>query len=497
MDPGEEPPPLPLSLRRTCSCSCLCCGAPSSAWRRSLKRKLHKEHEDDDDDDVDEEDEKEERRIEPALSVATSAVEGVARVEIENEAAALREALGSHQQSMQDLYSELEAERNAAATAASEAMSMILRLQREKAEALMDARQFKRFAEEKMAHDQQEIATLEDLLFKREQAIQSLSCEVQAYKYRLLSYGIVDSNNPNPPSEPQTPEAGAGNVNQSFDLPAFNYPPLRCVIPPGDVDSMDDTADKYPFGETPREHFQKLEQRIYQLERNPSSSRFSNAVEKGVVGQSPRRPRHLRKFSTDSYGSGSGPFLFRGDPVMEYNKGDESPVTLDRASDGGRRDDLSDRVYTIDAVHGATVGMCDDYASTPRESGSKCDAGRVDEEEIKKLYMRLQMLEADRESMRQAIISMGTDKAQMVLLKEIAQQLCKEVAPEKKVVKRASFIKKFSAMSVMKWITSVVLWRKKSSRIKYPIGLSGNNVGLLLLLDKSTRARHRRFLTRT
>ncbi|KAF5176068.1 hypothetical protein FRX31_034344 [Thalictrum thalictroides] len=35
-------------------------------------------------------------------------------------------------------------------------MSMILRLQRQKAEIQMETRQFKQFAEEKMAHDQQD-----------------------------------------------------------------------------------------------------------------------------------------------------------------------------------------------------------------------------------------------------------------------------------------------------------------------------------------------------
>uniref|UniRef100_A0A6V7QYH5 GTD-binding domain-containing protein n=1 Tax=Ananas comosus var. bracteatus TaxID=296719 RepID=A0A6V7QYH5_ANACO len=193
MDPGEEPPPSPLRNGGTCSCSCLCCGpgsVPSEGSRHSLKRKLEQM----------EEAEAEGSKGEPP----SNAAEGVARVEIGNEAAALREAVGRQQQSIQELYAELEAERNAAATAASEAMSMILRLQREKAEAQMEGRQFKRFAEEKMAHDQQEIATLEDLLFKRDQALQSLSCEVQAYKHRLLSYGILDHPLPSS-SEPQTP----------------------------------------------------------------------------------------------------------------------------------------------------------------------------------------------------------------------------------------------------------------------------------------------------
>ncbi|KAF2558030.1 hypothetical protein F2Q68_00017012 [Brassica cretica] len=46
----------------------------------------------------------------------------------------------------------------------------------------------------------------------------------------------------------------------------------------------------------------------------------------------------------------------------------------------------------------------------------------VNEPDIEKLYTRLQALEADRESLRHTIVSMRTNKAQLVLLKEIAKE---------------------------------------------------------------------------
>ncbi|KAJ3673560.1 hypothetical protein LUZ60_005552 [Juncus effusus] len=425
-------------------------------------------------------------------------VEGIARVEIENEAAALREALSRHQQSILDLCAELEAERNASASATSEALAMILRLQREKAECQMEARQFRRFAEEKMAHDQQEIATLEELLFKRDQAMQALSCEVQAYKHRLLSYGVLDPI-PNA-SEPNTP-CDQLDPPPPTPLAPYNYPPLRCRLTvPSSSDDEPVEPDKY--GDTPREHLQKLERRICQLEKMPS-----NVMEKGVVvGQSSSSPRTLPKHlmrcrfssSFDSFGSRSGNFL----------RGEEFPVAVDRPSAFDGDGEASDRIYTIRVCGGE-----DSYASTPRELGvgptprtMKLDgnlgfngSAGVEQEEIRKLQTRLQALEADRESMRQTLISMGTDKAQMVLLREIAQQFCKDSSTEKKVLKHTPSLPKartFSLISVIKWITSVVFWRKRSTRIKYPFGLSSSNAGLLLLLEKSPRLRQRRFLTK-
>ncbi|CAL9088481.1 unnamed protein product [Musa textilis] len=269
---------------------------------------------------------------------------GAARVEVEDEVAALREAVASQQETIQELCAELDEERNAACSAASEAMSMILRLQREKADAQMEARQFKRFAEEKMDHDQQELIALEDLLFKREEAVQSLTFQIQAYRDRLLGYGIDPGAVDVAPSggsvndEPETPQ-----FNES---PTFDYAPLKCTLTSGverEEDYLDEAADleNYAFGETPhgKEDFESLEQRICQLEALPDTS---SMLEKGIVEEPPRSSSHFRRSSAHSCDSNQ----CRG----------EFPASMDRPmDDGGGTDDMSDRVYTIDSVHGVPM----------------------------------------------------------------------------------------------------------------------------------------------
>ncbi|XVE75821.1 hypothetical protein DITRI_Ditri12bG0122600 [Diplodiscus trichospermus] len=455
----------PRGLVKCCDCNCTTCssiGDPSGSWFRSVKRKY-------------DEFETGNRFYVPGFDLYSNA-----RVQIENECAALRETVSSQQAAIQDLYTELEEERNASSSAATEAMSMILKLQREKAEIQMEARQFKRFAEEKMAHDQQEITALEDLLYKREQAIQALTCEVQAYKHRMMSYGLTEA-------EAEGEKDGQiQNVAENFgalvDFPAYDYPPLKCNLNENPGDDVED-VEKYAFGETPhaREHLRNLEHRIFQMERNPSSSQLSqldgdfpgtkNVFEKVIVGHSPRRPRHSRRFSTDSSNSfmakeinseftGDSPRFNTSFKKMEFvSEMDEisSSRKMENASELG--DDMSDRVYTIDSVHNGVpyngtpepkpgVGICDDYASSPRET---FNLPEVSDPDIKKLYMRLQSLEADRESMRQAIISMRTEKAQLVLLKEIAQHLCKEMSPERRVtVRKPSILGSLPFMSIFK-----------------------------------------------
>lgn len=104
----------------------------------------------------------------------------------------LKEALASQQLLLQKLYNELDKEREASSTAASEALSMILRLQGEKAAVKMEAEHYKRLAEEKMCYAEESIQIFEDIMYQKEMEIASLDYQVQAFRYKLLSLGCND-----------------------------------------------------------------------------------------------------------------------------------------------------------------------------------------------------------------------------------------------------------------------------------------------------------------
>ncbi|KAG0626180.1 hypothetical protein M758_2G108400 [Ceratodon purpureus] len=97
----------------------------------------------------------------------------------------LLHALQSERETMAALYSELEEERNSSATAASEALAMISRLQEEKAAVQMESRQFQRMVMEKAMYDQEAIEVLKEILAKREEERIALEEEVRLYKDRL------------------------------------------------------------------------------------------------------------------------------------------------------------------------------------------------------------------------------------------------------------------------------------------------------------------------
>ncbi|KAG6427796.1 hypothetical protein SASPL_112043 [Salvia splendens] len=108
----------------------------------------------------------------------------------ESEIASLKNALCAQQKLLQKLYIELDAEREASATAASEALSVILRLQGEKAAVKMEAEQYKRLAEERMCHAEESFALIEDMITEKEMEVAELDYQVQTYRYQLMSMGF-------------------------------------------------------------------------------------------------------------------------------------------------------------------------------------------------------------------------------------------------------------------------------------------------------------------
>lgn len=83
------------------------------------------------------------------------------------------------------LQQELDKERSAAASAAEEAMAMILRLQKEKSSLEMEVRQQRRTSDERCAFYEDEVEELRDILLMRERETRSLQKEVESYR-RLL-----------------------------------------------------------------------------------------------------------------------------------------------------------------------------------------------------------------------------------------------------------------------------------------------------------------------
>ncbi|XP_048531634.1 myosin-binding protein 7-like [Triticum urartu] len=478
-----------------------CCSSPSAAvrWRRSVKRKLG-----------------EEKRGGGGDGEEEGAGAG-ARVEAEEETAALREALAAAQATAAALRGEVEEERLAAASAASEAMAMMLRLQREKAEVQMELRQFRRFADEKMALDAAEIDHLRGLVARRARHLARARSRLHAYQQTCLRLGI-----PLPDAADEAEgrghghgEGGDGFLEGEGDGEGEDgdyYPELRCYNGEYYYDDGLEGSEEDAVGAD-------LERRICLLEHGHDGDVLGQpSLEEEEEGE---EGAHLYAEEALLEPAGQETTGFSADEVLHEETVEqrshlcdddelpESPIAGYGVEEGGSDDDGSgsgsDRVYMIDKVHQGAA------APTARVLEKYEDEAL--EPDIKTLYMRLEALEADRESMRQALLGMRTEKAQLMLLREIAQQLAKDAAPvgtgagsvpvlhhlpRKQAVgvadttvredKKTAPAGTFSKPLLFKWAIALFCSRKKKpSQSRYTFGLSSNNVGLLILLDKCPR----------
>lgn len=349
-----------------------------------------------------------------------------ARVGVEEECAALREAVAAAQSTASELRAEVEEERLAAASAASETMAMMLRLQREKAEVQMELRQFRRFADEKMALDAAEIDQLRALLVQRARRLMRLRARLREYRIQFLHLGI-----PLPEGEDLVENAQEEEEDILLlegedgyaDGDGGYYPELRCHDGEYYYEDVQEEDDVVALD---------LERRICRLEHDQETHLIEPVLEE-EEGTNLYTDEGLPELLGPEQGSFYADEMLPEEAVEErsqhYNDDEELPESPIAGFGGGEEasetdgvgsSSGSDRVYTIDKVH---QGESAPIARVPDKYQDEAV-----EPDIKKLYMRLEALEADRESMRQALVAMRTEKAQLVLLREIAQQLAKDGA---------------------------------------------------------------------
>lgn len=166
----------------------------------------------------------------------------------------LERALEEEQTARATLYLELEKERSAAATAADEAMAMILRLQEEKASIEMDARQYQRMIEEKTAYDAEEMSILKEILVRREREMHFLEKEVEAFQKSLFADDGVDSEvTPQRapfPYSTEDPSHMLRCINRSIrDKQDANYTNVTKHSSKYEIPSMESRKLTFEFGE--------------------------------------------------------------------------------------------------------------------------------------------------------------------------------------------------------------------------------------------------------
>lgn len=100
----------------------------------------------------------------------------------------LKTVIKAERRALTAVYQELEEERSASAIAANQTMAMITRLQEEKAAMQMEALQYQRMMEEQSEYDQEALQLLNELMMKREKEKQVLEKELEEYRQKVMEY---------------------------------------------------------------------------------------------------------------------------------------------------------------------------------------------------------------------------------------------------------------------------------------------------------------------
>ncbi|CAL5438476.1 unnamed protein product [Camellia sinensis] len=153
---------------------------------------------------------------------------------------ALRKLVRIERQKANAAYLELEKERLAAATAAEEAMAMILKLQNDKSLIEMEANQYRRLTEEKQLHDQEVIHSLRWIVMKHESERGLLEDQLRFFRQKLKlsmegyegdqSEGIHESLSFFNSNIEDSPGGDALISSLDMDLSTYRWNGERCFV---------------------------------------------------------------------------------------------------------------------------------------------------------------------------------------------------------------------------------------------------------------------------
>ncbi|KAL7605054.1 hypothetical protein Lser_V15G14816 [Lactuca serriola] len=332
-----------------------------------------------------------------------------------NTAEKLKSALKAERKALQELYTELEEERNASMVAANETMAMINRLQEEKSAMQMEALQYQRMMEEQSEYDQEALQLLNELMMKKEKELELFRKKVSEYESKEKSRVLRGSTKTGTSSISWSHSEDDDGLsidlegNQESQHPNQESQHRNHQNTP--IDSVLDLESSLADFEEERvsilEQLKVLEEKLFTLS-DEEDRHFANTTvtedhyeEIGNYGFN----EHIVEYTANGIGKiGKQAIVKRLLPLFNVNSTlGEDGVTVRNGYENG--------FYST---------KFEDTAVTRFELEKK----RIDmEEEVDQLYGRLQALEADREFLRHCIGSMNKGDKGMKLLQEILYHL--------------------------------------------------------------------------
>ncbi|XP_047983717.1 uncharacterized protein LOC125224367 [Salvia hispanica] len=361
-----------------------------------------------------------------------------------NKIRALQKALERERAARASLYIDLVKERSAAASAADEAMAMILRLQNDKASVEMEARQYQRIIEEKSAYDGEEMDIVQEILMRREKEKLFLEREVEAYRV-MVSQGNEQSTGDFSDSNDATQMFSP--LNDPNDDPVLFQDQLA-VSSDGKVKLESKCADNPAL--VIESSFQPHDEKSsFERRRDSSGSSVDISVrssfekmdlQKEVIRTcyeaekaDPNDNPSLKQHETDS------PLGYSGscDPTLNkvpQDKDEQFPVSsspkvreIDRVQSGATPERINDSY--LKKSNPEVPSCLPPLARRGSQSLRRCSMGPLDSEmlkidtEIVQLQERLKRVQEGKEKLSFPLENRETKHLQLNMLEDIAQQI--------------------------------------------------------------------------
>ncbi|XP_058770980.1 myosin-binding protein 3-like [Vicia villosa] len=338
---------------------------------------------------------------------------GMSEIEGESIVDKLKRQIEYDKKCMDDLQKELEEERNASAIAADEAMSMITRLQEEKAALQMEALQYLRMMDEQAEYDNDEFEKVNDLLAEKEKEIQDLEAELEYYR--------LNSNLTNEPMVHNMHEQSRDSKEESVtpqNICFHNITDTVNNIPNSQLSEESKGSDEVVDGETSVLEFEEekqyishclkcLEKKLHQLSFNKVSSEASNVgLEK----------LETSKLNQQGDSNSEGPHL---------DGHDETDLSIPNVRTlNGNLDDKDDSAASNHDDCSPSIENKDSTSAEPQSSRSRRETDLISlENEISDLHDRLEALEFDHDLIEHITNSLQNGNDGKKFIQDIANQL--------------------------------------------------------------------------
>ncbi|CAK8571809.1 unnamed protein product [Lathyrus sativus] len=342
-------------------------------------------------------------------------LDGSIMTEIEGESIIdqLKRQIEYDKRCMDDLQRELEEERNASAIAADEAMSMITRLQEEKATLQMEALQYLRMTEEQAEYDSEELEKVNDLLTEKEKEIQDLEAELEYYR--------LNSNLTNEPTVHNMHEKSRDSKEESVmaqNICFHNITDTVNNIPNSKLSEESKGSHEVVDGETSELEFEEekqyishslkcLEKKLHQISFNKVSSEASNVELENL---------EISKWNQqgDSYSE---------EPHLDGHEETDLSIPNSRTMNGSH-DDKDDSAASDNDDCSLRIENNDSMSVEPQSSKSRRETDLISlENEISDLHDRLEALEFDHDLINHITNSLQNGNDGKKFIQDIAHQL--------------------------------------------------------------------------